>query len=82
VRPIEVELTLPEGARVVGGDRKIEIGQLRGRNMMRNTLGWRADDSTTDRAKIEWVIESPQHGTLEIVARHQRAGVVRADVQL
>ncbi len=82
VRPIEVELTLPEGARVVGGERKIEIGQLRGRNMMRNTLGWRADDSTTDRAKIEWVIESPQHGTLEIVARHQRAGVVRADVQL
>ena len=46
VRPIEVELTLPDGARVVGGDRKVEAGQLAGRNMKRNTLGWRADDST------------------------------------
>jgi hypothetical protein len=82
VRPVEVELTLPEGARVVGGERKMEVGQLAGRNLKRNTIGWRADDSTTDRTKVEWVIEAPRGGTLGIEARHQRAGVVRADVHL
>lgn len=82
VRPVEVELTLPDGARVVGGERKVDVGQLAGRNLKRNTIGWRADDSTTDRAKVEWVIEAPNAGTLGIEARHQRAGVVRAALAL
>jgi murein tripeptide amidase MpaA len=82
VRPVEVELTLPERARVVGGERKAEAGQLQGRNLKRNTLGWRADDSTTDRAKVEWIVEAPDGGTLVIEARHQRAGVVRAELKL
>lgn len=82
VRPIEVELSLPEGARIVGGERIVEAGQLGGRNLKRNPLGWRADDSTTDRVKVEWVIEAPEAGTVGIVARHQRAGVVRAEVVL
>jgi murein tripeptide amidase MpaA len=82
VRPIEVELTLPDGARVVGGDMKVEVGQLSGRNMKRNILGWRSDDSTTDRVKVEWVIEARAGGVLGIEARHQRAGVVRTEVRL
>jgi hypothetical protein len=82
VRPVEVELTLPEGARVVGGERKVEAGQLAGRNMKRNTIGWRADDSTTDRVKVEWVLEAPAGGRLAVEARHQRAGIVRAEVPL
>jgi murein tripeptide amidase MpaA len=82
VRPVELELTLPDGARVVGGERKVEVGQLRGRNLKRNTLGWRADDSTTDRAKVEWIVEAPQGGALQIEARHERAGVVRTEVPL
>ena len=82
VRPIEVELALPEGARVVGGERKVEAKQLSGRNMKRNILGWRADDSTQDRTKVEWVIQAPSGGTVGIEARHQRAGVVRAEVIL
>jgi murein tripeptide amidase MpaA len=82
VRPIEVELALPDGARVVGGERKVEARQLAGRNMKRNPIGWRADDSTADRVKIEWVIEAPNGGTVGIEARHQRAGVVRTSVVL
>jgi len=81
-RPIEVSLVLPDGARVVGGEPKVELGQLAGRHMKRSMLGWRADDSTSDRAKAEWVIEAPNGGTLEIEAKHQRAGVVRTSVKL
>lgn len=82
VRPVEVELTLPEGARIVGGERKVEAGQLEGRVHKRSMLGWQQDDSTTDRVKVDWVIEAPQGGTLTIEARHQRAGVVRREVGL
>src|SRR4029077_4737544 len=81
-RGIEVTLTLPDGARVVGGEPKVDLGQLAGRHMKRNMLGWRADDSTTERTKAEWVIEAPGGGTLLIEAKHQRAGVVRTSVEL
>ena len=82
VRPIEVELTLPEGAKVLAGEQKAEAGQLQGRVHRRSTLWFGGDDSTTDRTKLEWVIDAPSGGTLGIEARHQRAGTVRREVEL
>jgi len=35
-----------------------------------------------DRLKVEWVVKGPAGGRVGIVARHERAGVVRAEVQL
>ncbi len=82
VRPLEVELTLPEGAQLAVGKEKEEAGQLEGRVHKRSPLGWWTDDSTTDRAKLEWVVEAPAGGRLGIEARHQRAGTVRLEVEL
>jgi murein tripeptide amidase MpaA len=82
VRPLEVELTLPEGARVVAGERRTEAGQLEGRVHLRSALWWGADQGTSDRAKLEWVVEAPAGGTLGVEARHPRAGVVRRKVDL
>ena len=82
VRPLEVELTLPEGARVVAGELRTEAGQLEGRVHMRSALWWGTDQGTSDRAKLEWVVEAPSGGTLGVEARHPRAGVVRRDVKL
>ncbi len=82
VPPLEVELTLPEGAELVAGERKVEAGQLQGRVHKRSTLWWGGDDSTTDLAKLEWVIEAPEGGELGIEARHERAGTVRRVVAL
>jgi murein tripeptide amidase MpaA len=82
VLPLEVELTLPEGAELVAGERREEAGQLQGRVHKRSTLWWGGDDSTTDLAKLEWVIEAPEGGELGIEARHQRAGTVRQVVTL
>ena len=59
VRPLEVELTLPEGAELVAGERKTEAGQLQGRVHRRSVLWWGGDDSTADLTKLEWVIEAP-----------------------
>jgi murein tripeptide amidase MpaA len=82
VRALEVELTLPDGARVVAGEARTEAGQLEGRVQLRSALWWGTDQGTSDRAKLEWVVEAPAGGTLGVEARHPRAGVVRRDVEL
>jgi Zinc carboxypeptidase len=82
VRELEVELDLPEGARLVGGEVKTEAGQLKGRVEKRSTTWWANDESTNDLAKLEWVIEAPQGTEVRIEARHQRAGTIRRVVPL
>ena len=82
VQPLEVELTLPEDGRLVVGEQRTEAGQLTGRVHKRSTLSWFTDDSTSDLAKLEWVIEAPRGGELGIEARHQRAGTLRQVVSL
>jgi murein tripeptide amidase MpaA len=81
-RPLEVELTLPEGAKLLAGDPKVDLGQLQGRVHKRSALWWWGDDATGDRAKAEWVIEAPSGGELGIEARHERAGTIRHVVAL
>jgi murein tripeptide amidase MpaA len=82
VRQVEVELELPEGARLVSGEKRTEAGQLTGRVHKRSSLWWGTNDATTDRAKLEWVVESPNGGAVELAAKHQRAGTVRQVVEL
>jgi murein tripeptide amidase MpaA len=82
VRPIEVELDLPEGARLLAGEVRTELGQLEGRHLKRTTTWWGNDESTLDRTKAEWVVEAPAGARLGVVARHQRAGTVRRELEL
>jgi Zinc carboxypeptidase len=82
VRELEVELDLPEGARLVGGEMKTTAGQLKGRVEKRSTTWWGNDESTTDLAKLEWVIEAPAGTEIGLEARHQRAGTIRKRITL
>ena len=82
VRDLEVELELPDRARLVGGEVKTEVGQLKGRVEKRSTTWWANDESTTDLAKLEWVIEAPSGTEIGLEARHQRAGTVRRRITL
>jgi hypothetical protein len=54
---------------------------LEGRFQKRSIL-WSSADDTTDRVKVEWVIAAPRGGTLQIKARHARAGTIRREVEL
>jgi len=74
IRPLEVELTLPDGATLVSGERRTEAGHLSGR-ALKNTVYW-GSDPTTDRAKVEWVVRASPGSTLTLTASHQRAGKV------
>jgi murein tripeptide amidase MpaA len=82
VRPLEAEITLPEGAKVIGGERKVELGQLDGRVHRRSLLWWASNDATSDRAKVEWVVGAPSGSSVTVEARHQRAGTVRQELTL
>lgn len=80
VRPLEAEIMGPEGIEVVG-ERKLELDQLTGRALKASQIS-DGFDPTTDRAKAEWVVRAPAGTVVEVEARHQRAGVVRASVVL
>ena len=83
VRPVEAEITLRDGVDLVGTDRKVELGQLSGRALKNNmSLYSGVNDPTTDRAKAEWVVRGPEGAVVQVEVRHQRAGVVRAEVSL
>ena len=81
VRELEVELTLPDGAGLVGGEMKTEAGQLRAACSTKRPW-WGNDESTGDLAKLEWVVEAPAGREIGIEARHPRAGTVRRVVSL
>jgi hypothetical protein len=48
----------------------------------RSTLWWGTNDATTERAKLEWVIEASAGSRVSVIARHQRAGTARAELNL
>lgn len=83
VRPIVCEIELPEGATLKSGKVRDEHGQLEGRAYTASALTiWTNGDTTSDRLKTEWVVHAPQGGKVQVVARHNRAGVVRAELEL
>jgi murein tripeptide amidase MpaA len=83
VRGVIAEIELPEGATLKTGKLREELGQLRGWNETTSALGiWDSSGTTDDRAKVEWVVHAPKGGTVKLTARHDRAGVVRAEVKL
>jgi hypothetical protein len=82
VRQIEVELEIPEGTRIASGTQRQEAGQLAGRVERRTVTWWGTDHSTSERTKVEWVVEAKAGDRVAVVARHQRAGTVRAELTL
>ncbi len=82
VRPLTLEISFPEGATLASGEEKVECGQLTGRALRRSLIWWGGDDATSDRAKVEWVIEGPAGSEVTVTAKHERAGTVRQTVRL
>jgi hypothetical protein len=81
IRGVVCEIELPEAAELKTGLPRVEVGQLEGR-AYQPAAALRASDATEDRAKVEWAIHAPQGGTVKLVARHERAGTVRTEVEL
>src|SRR5262249_10535610 len=57
VRGLIAEIALPEGAELVSGKRREELGQLEGKAYKHTGISfWPDYHVTDDRAKIEWVV--------------------------
>ncbi len=81
VRGCICEIELPEGAIQTGKPRE-DLGQLEGRAYKQSAPIRRQGDPTQDRAKVEWVVSAPRGSKVKLLARHERAGVVRSEVKL
>ena len=73
-----------EVARLFEGALRLEeVGQLEGKAYKHTGISfWPDYHVTDDRAKIEWVVRGKSGDTVNLVARHERAGTVRAAVVL
>lgn len=81
VRQLEVDIRLPEGVKLISGKEKTMLGQLQGRDHKSSSPIW-SGDATSERAKVEWVIEAKPGTTVELVASHPRAGTIRKTITL
>jgi hypothetical protein len=81
IRGVICEVELPEGAILEAGEMRQDMGQLEGR-AHQNAFPNPKQGSTKERAKVEWIIKAPNGGVLKLVVRHDRAGVIRAEVEL
>jgi hypothetical protein len=84
VRSVVCEIELPQGATLeTGKAREDNLGQLEGRAYKASSLvAWVTADTTQDRLKVEWTVRAPQGGVVKLIAKHERAGVVRTEVKL
>jgi murein tripeptide amidase MpaA len=85
VRGVVCEIELPEGARLETGSQREELEQLEGRAYKpaaANTWAGSSADETDDRLKVEWVLRGKRGQAVNLAARHERAGTVRAQVVL
>ncbi len=81
VKPVEVDIQLPEGVRLLLGEARQFAGQLAGRDHMEAFSMWRADE-TNNRLKLEWVVQGPAGAEVDVTIQHERAGVVRTRLAL
>lgn len=80
VRPIEVEIILPDGAELITGKSKQEIGHLEGRsNKVYTSVTTKGIDY---RCTAEWVIQGNSGTEIKIIVRGERSGTVGGTVIL
>jgi murein tripeptide amidase MpaA len=80
-RGLIVEIALPKGASLASGKEREELGELEGR-AYKPVFPDEAEESTTDRIKVEWVVKAKKGTRVKITAKHSRAGVVRVEAVL
>jgi hypothetical protein len=83
VRGLIAEIALPAGATLVQGLPRVDAGQLEGKAYKHTGVSfWPEPHPTDDRIKVEWIVKGRAGDTVDLVARHERAGTVRAAVKL
>jgi hypothetical protein len=81
VRGVVCEIALPPNGALEIVHAREELGQLEGRAYPQlNFHG--PSDPTDNRLAVEWVVHAPTGGRVDVLARHDRAGLARASLEL
>jgi murein tripeptide amidase MpaA len=81
VRPLRIEISVPQGCRLAGGKPRLDIGHLEGRsNKLRARFG--GAEPTDNERYVEWVVEAPAGKRVTITVTGQRTGRQRRSVKL
>jgi len=80
-RGVIAEITLPKGASLESGKERKELGELEGR-AYKTAFADELAAGTSDRVKVEWVVKAKKGSKVRLLAKHDRAGVVKVDVVL
>ena len=80
-RGIIAEINLPKGVSLESGKQREELGELEGR-AYKPVSPDESDETTNERVKVEWVVKAKRGTKINLIAKHERAGVVRAEVVL
>ena len=81
LRGVVCEIEIPASAKLVTGKPREVLGQLEGRAYKEAMLDT-SSEGTHERSKIEWVVRAAKGGKVNLSARHDRAGTVRAVLTL
>jgi DNA transposition AAA+ family ATPase len=81
-RGVRVEIELPEGASLVSGKQRTELGHLQGRsNKLEVTYLWEASP-TDNRARAEWVLHAQPGSVVKLNILSDRAGSIHREINL
>jgi hypothetical protein len=80
-RGVIAEIELPKGATLESGKPRQELGELEGRAYKPVSVD-ESDEGTNERVKVEWVVKAKKGTKVKLLAKHERAGVVREEVVL
>ncbi len=82
VRPVRVELELPENARLVNGKRRVQLGHLEGRSNKLDLAAVGGESPTDNRARAEWVLQANSGSNVALTIASERAGKIVRTVVL
>jgi murein tripeptide amidase MpaA len=82
IRPVRVEIELPEGVVLKAGKRRIELGHLEGRSNKLSVTSTFSMDPTDNRARAEWVVSGAPGAVIKLKIQGERAGTFVKEVRL
>jgi murein tripeptide amidase MpaA len=82
IRPVRVELDMPEGAKIINGKRRVQIGHLEGRSNKLSVSSIYSTSPTDNREKADWVIHAPAGTSVTVNIFSERAGTIKKEVFL
>jgi murein tripeptide amidase MpaA len=80
LRPVRVELELPDGVVLASGKRREEIAHLEGRSNKLEVTASSTESPTDNRARLQWVIQAPAGAKIMLKVMSERAGSISREI--